>query len=325
MKIKLVLRSLLIAFIAFAIACCSSQGGSNKKESVKIATLRGPSAMSMIKMIDEMDTLQGKSAEFIIKNEPVQLRPLILQNKVDFAIVPTNMAAILYNKHHAYHVAAIPVWGTLYLFGSDTSISSWSDLRNKKIHLMAKGMTPDVMFRYLLDENGLNPNSDVKLDYSFPTHIELANAIASGKAELGVISEPMVSMVKQKNSSVHSLLSLNNEWKKITGLSIPQTSLLVNNKFAENNNEWVRQFLAEYKKSIEWVNNNPEQASELIVKHNILDNKQTAEKAIPACNIKYQDAREAKQTIVSYLEIFYNMNPDIVGGKIPDEKFYYKK
>ncbi|MFO8234206.1 MAG: ABC transporter substrate-binding protein [Bacteroidales bacterium] len=322
---RIALRSLLLCFILAGIISCSPSDKKDKKETVTVATLRGPSAMSMIKIIDKLDSIEDKKIKFIIKNEPVQIRPLILQNKVDFAVVPTNMAAILYNKHNSYQVAAIPVWGTLYLFGTDSSIHQWEDLKEKKINLMAKGMTPDVMFRYLLIENDLNPGQDVDLDYAFPTHIELANAIASGKAELGVISEPLVSMVERKNPAVRSLLSLNDEWEKATGLKIPQTSLLVNQNFARKNNHWINDFLNEYNNSVTWVNANPEEAAQLIVKYNILENQQTAANAIPGCNMNFKEAGEVQNTINKYLEIFYNMNPDIIGGKIPDEKFVYKK
>ncbi|MFP4526531.1 MAG: ABC transporter substrate-binding protein [Bacteroidales bacterium] len=320
-----ILKTITAIFIIITTISCSSTSNNEDSENIKIATLRGPSAMSMIKMIENLDALEDKKTEFIVKNEPVQIRPLILQDKVDFAVVPSNMAAILYNKHKSYSLAAIPVWGTLYLFGADTSIHNWSDLKDKKVNLMAKGMTPDVMFRYLLSENGLNPEKDVNLDYSFPTHIELANAIASGKAELGVISEPMVSMVKNRNNQIRSILSLNDEWKKVTGIEIPQTALLVKSDFSKQNQEWINIFLEEYRESIEWVNNNPEKAAKLIVKNNILEDIQTAEEAIPGCNMKFKFAEESKKTIIQYLEIFYNMNPDIVGGKIPDDEFFYKK
>ncbi len=82
---------------------------------------------------------------------------------------------------------------------------------------MARGMTPDIMFRYLAERNGLDPDKDMTLDYSFPTHIELANAIAAGIADLGVISEPMVSMVMKKNPAVHPIIDFNHEWIKLFG------------------------------------------------------------------------------------------------------------
>ncbi len=43
---------------------------------------------------------------------------------------------------------------------------------------MARGMTPDVA-QYLLEKNGLDPQQDITLDYSF-SHIDLANLGAAG-------------------------------------------------------------------------------------------------------------------------------------------------
>ena len=307
------------------IFSCKNNPKEESDDEVQVVTLRGPSAISMIRMIEDTGLIQGKKVEFQIKNEPLQVRPLLFQKKVDFAVVPTNMAAILYNKKVPYQMAAIPVWGTLYLFGEDTSITTWEDLKNMKIHLMAKGMTPDVMFRYLLEKNGLNPLEDVELDYSYPTHIELANAVASGKAKLGVISEPLVSMVISKNPKVSPIFSLNKEWQHTTGLEIPQTTLLVNKSFARKNPEFMEKFLEKYDNSINWVNSNHKDAAKLIVKHNILNDTKVAEESIPRCNMKLRNADEAMTLVTDYLKIFYSMNPDIIGGKVPDENFYYKK
>jgi NitT/TauT family transport system substrate-binding protein len=321
------MRKHLIFILILLIAFNSCKEGSNKdkKGSIEVATLRGPSAISMIHMIENTDSLKDRQLNFQIQNEPLQIRPLLFQEKVEYAVVPTNMASILYNKGVNYQLAAVPVWGTLYLFGENEKINSWEDLRGKKIHLMAKGMTPDVMFRYLLEKNHIDPQQDVELDYSFPTHIELANAVASGKAKLGVISEPLVSMVMKKNNRVKPVMSLNEEWKKQTNMEIPQTALLVNIDYARENKKAVQQFLNKYKSSVDWVNSNHETGAELIVKHNILNSKEVALQAIPRCNMRFSYAYKINDLVSNYLEIFYRMNPDIVGGKIPDEDFYYKK
>ncbi|MBS3770266.1 MAG: ABC transporter substrate-binding protein [Bacteroidales bacterium] len=317
--------TITILILLIFLASCGSRTGDENTESIDIATLRGPSAISMIHMIDSLQTIQDRKVNFQIKNEPLQIRPLLFQEKVEFAVVPTNMASILYNKGVNYQLAAVPVWGTLYLFGKSEEVTSWDDLKGKKIHLMAKGMTPDVMFRYLLDKNGIDPQKDVALDYSFPTHIELANAVASGKADLGVISEPMVSMVISKNNRIKPVISLNEAWKNQTGMEIPQTALLVHKEFAENNKQEVNQFLRKYAESTRWINNHPKNGSQLIVKNNILESEQVAYQSIPRCNIKFTYAYDVREMVTDYLKIFHQMNPDIIGGKLPDEDFYYKK
>ncbi len=316
---------LVILVLLFLAASCKTGRKEGNQDPVKVTTLRGPAGISMVHMMDSSTQLDGRQVHYQIKNEPMQVRPLLFQEKTDFAVVPTNMAAILYNKGVNYQLAAIPVWGTLYLFGSDPQIQGWSDLKGKKIHLMARGMTPDVMFRLLLKENGIDPQKEVSLDYSFPTHIELANAVASGKASLAVISEPMISMVMHKNPKVQPLISLNEAWEAYADSEIPQTALLVHKPLAQSNPSLVKDFLKAYRRSIQWINHHPRQGGQRVVHYNILNNADVASQSIPRCNLHFEAAYPIRGQVNDYLKTFYRMNPDIVGGKIPDENFFFQK
>ncbi len=318
-------RNIFVPFLLIwlAIACNAPEKSQNK---VTTATLNGPSAMAMIKMIDDKPIVDGIQLDFIIKNEPNHVRAMMLNNEIDFALLPTTMAALLYNRNQAYILAAIPVWGTLYLFGSDSTVREWEDLKGKKISLMARGMTPDIMFRYLAEKNGLDPSKDMELDYSFPSHIELANAVSAGIVKIGVISEPLVSLVMQKNRKVHPILDFNEEWIRIFGNDVPfaQTALLVKKTYAREHPRIVNAYLDKLEKSINWVNANPALAAELIVKYGILPEKKLAMEAIPFSNLRFVRAWETRQGIDEYLRVFYNYSPLILGGTLPDEKFYFK-
>ncbi|HUI32572.1 MAG: ABC transporter substrate-binding protein [Dysgonamonadaceae bacterium] len=291
-------------------------------DTITIATLKGPSAMGMIKFIDSLSTVSDSHIKVEILNEPIQIRKMVIDGTADFAILPTTMAAILYNKGIDYRLLAIPVWGTLYLFGNDTSITQWEHLRGKRINVMAKGMTPDVLFRYLLMQHGLDPDNDVTLDYSFPTHIDLANAVAAEQAKLGVISEPLVSLVMQRNTKVKSIFDLNAEWNKVLDIPIAQTAFIVKGELTKNSKELVEKVMQSYHYSTQWVNQYPDSAANLIVKYNILPNNQVAANAIPRSNLHFVRANTISAQIDSYLNIFYQMSPDIIGGKLPDENFY---
>jgi len=316
------LKHIILFLISTLVISCQQE---TPDEIIQIATLKGPSAMGMIKMIDSLSQCKNADINITIYNEPIQVRKLMLNKEVSLAILPTTMGAILYNKGVSYQLVAIPVWGTLYLFGTDTSITQWNDLKGKRIYLMAKGMTPDVLFRHLLIQNGIDPEKDVMLDYSFPTHIDLANAVAAGQAPLGVISEPMVSMVMQKNKTVKSLFDLNSEWDiKHPEIPIAQTALLVNSNFAKENPEKLNAIIKSYRISSDWVNANTEQAAQLIAKYGILPDSLTALLAIPRSNMKLIEGKCIKNQIDNYLKIFYDLNPDIIGGKIPDDNFYLK-
>ncbi len=324
-KVYIILALLLVTLTQ--LGCKQNTNNNEKKETINIVTLKGPSAISMIKLIDDNSKINGLKTNFIIKDEPLQVRKMLINEDVDFAVLPTTMAAIMYNKGINYKLAAIPLWGTLYLCGKDSTIHKWTDLKGKKINLMAKGMTPDVLFKYLLTKNNIIVDKDVELDYSFPTHIELANAIAAEKADIGVISEPFVSIITNKNKNINIIFDLDKEWKIATNNNIPlaQTALIVNSNFANNYPEITNIFLQEYKETSEWVNINHNLAAKLIVKHKILLDSSIAITSIKRSNIKFEYAYERKNAINKYLNIFYLMNNKIIGGKIPDEEFYYKK
>lgn len=314
-----------IAFIIFLLTSTMFLGCNQKSKSkdyVTIATLKGPSAMGMIKLIDSLNQASDKSIRVEIMNEPIQVRKMVIDGTADFAILPTTMAAILHNRAIDYKLAAIPVWGTLYLFGTDTTITQWEMLRGKTINLMAKGMTPDVLFKNLLIKNGVNPNTDVRLDYRFPTHIDLANAVAAGQATLGVISEPLVSLVMERNSNVKAIFDLNAEWQKVMDMPIAQTAFLVKGQLIKTDKELVDKILKSYEYSTQWVNQNPDCAAELIVKYDILPSVEVARNSIPRSNLHFVRASSIQREIELYLNVFYQMNPDIVGGRLPDENFY---
>lgn len=317
------LSLLCILSVVMLSNCTNRNGKNNQKTAVTIATLKGPSAMGMIRFIDSLNHVENACIEVEIVNEPIQVRKMMLDNKADFAVLPTTMAAITYNKGLEYKLIAIPVWGTLFLFGNDSTITCWEDLRHKKVHVMARGMTPDVLFQYLLKKNGIDPQKDITLDYSFPTHIDLANAVAAGRAELGVISEPLVSLVIQKNKQVRAVFDLNREWEKIQGSPIAQTALLVKKEIIEKNPRLVEEVLAAYEKSSLWVHENPDSAAVLIAKYGILPNARVALQAIPGSGLHFVRARNIRSQISDYLNVFYNMNPRIIGEKMPDETFYY--
>jgi len=294
---------------------------------IDILTLKGPSAMSMLYLIDQLKELDGIQVRHEILNEPMQIRARMLREEPEMALLPTNMAANLFNKGVPYLVAAIPVWGTLELFGKDSTIKNWDDLRGKRVHIMAKGMTPDILFRFLAKENNLDPDEDIILDYSFPTHSDLANAVIAGLADIAVLSEPLVTMVRRENKKVKVLLNLEKEWNKVFSaeLALPQTSLVVKSSFATENPDLIISYIKKYQEYCSKVVNNPTAAAPLAVSYNILPDEQTAAQSIPGCNMRVVPSWQAKDRINEYLQVFYNFDPESIGGKMPDETFFFKK
>jgi len=320
MRINLIL---ILVLVALGGACRNHARSTGDRSSIIIATLKGPSSMCLIRLIDSINNDVHTDIKIETLDEPVQVRKMMLDGSAGFALLPTTMASILYNKGLDFRLIAIPVWGTMYLFGEDTTIKRWEDLRNRRVNVMAKEMTPDVLFRHLLEKNGINPETDIILDYSFPTHIDLANAVAAGQAKLGVLSEPQVSLVMKRNKNVHPIFDLNSEWNKIEGIPIAQTAFMCKESILRDKPDLVEKIVRASERSVQWVNNYPDSAAALIVKYNILPDHEVAFNAIPRSNMDFKRASELRTQITEFLGVFYKMNPDIIGGKLPDENFIY--
>ncbi len=292
---------------------------------MRIATLRGPSAMSMAPLI--RDSREDSTVLYSLYNEPQQVRALMLREAVDVAVLPSNFGALMYNRGLPYQLAAVPVWGNLYLLGPAGETWDWEQASGKRIHLMARGMIPDILFRYLLFSHGLDPDRDVFLDYSFPTHIELAQAMAAGKVDYGVMAEPQASMVLDQNPALGRLLSLDEAWAALQPdrLPLPQTAILVHASFAREHRDRLEQFLDRYRDAASWVSSHPVEAGRLIDSLGIIPGAEIAARAIPWSNIRFMRAEEIRSTLTDFFRVLYAYDPVTLGGKMPDEGFIYTK
>jgi NitT/TauT family transport system substrate-binding protein len=295
--------------------------------SVDVGVLRGPTGISMVKMINENPSLgEGVKVNYTTEQSADVLSSKLLSGEIELATIPTNMAATLYNKGVPYQLACVNTWGVMYVVSNGKAINSWTDLKGQTVGAVAKGASSDVVFRYLLSQNGLNPDKDVTLTYN-PSPVELAQLVIAGKVTLAALPEPWVSVVQSKNPKIKIGLDLQKEWTKIQGSDIPfaQTCLVVNKKFAAQHPQVIASFLKEYTQSIDWVNKNPQLAADLIKNTDIGIPADIAAAAIPRCNLKYVNSQEAKAAVTKYLEVLLQFSPETVGGKIPDDKFYYQK
>ena len=81
-------------------------------------------------------------------------------------------------------------------------------------------------------------------------------------------------------------------------------------------------FLEEYAASVEYVNAHNEEAAALIGEYGIID-AAVALKALPYCNIVCVTGEEMRFMLSGYLNVLAAQDASAVGGKVPDEDFYF--
>lgn len=308
---------LLLIITTGIISSCTTRD----PDVIVIAMPEGPAAVSFIKMIEDQPLINGKTVNFIIKQEPSLLQSMMIQNQADFVVLPTNMAANLYNKKVDYRVIAIPVWGTLYLL-TNTESAELNDLINDEIHVFGRGTTADILLQEFLKSHNLR---SAGINYSFTSNQELALALVNGKIRHAVVSEPLASQLLPANNNLRILSAITVEDKNNPDQNdiFVQTSLVVNMKFADKNPETIRQMAIAYNESCVFATQYPDSAASLLFRHGFFAENKLDAAAILRCNIQYRKASEVANHINQYLRIFYDFDPDVLGGKIPDNEFVY--
>lgn len=330
---KSILSMVIVSFIFLFSACNKpvapvQENEKPQKSSMKVSALNGPTGMGMVKLIkDNEDGKSGVNYDFNLVSSPDELVGKIVNGEVDVAAVPINLAMVLYNNTGGkVQLAAVNTLGVLYVLENGNSIEKFEDLKGKKVNVSGKGSMPEYVFEYLLTKNNLEIDKDVEVDFKLQ-HADLAASVAAGDADIALLPQPHVSTAMMKNETVGIALDINKEWKKAFNNEgeLYMGAIIVQKEFAQNNKETLDTFLDEYKASVDFVNKNLDEASELIAKYKILPNKEIAKKAIPYSNIVYIDAKDVKDSIDDIYKVLFSFDPKSVGGKLGDDQFYYQR
>ena len=330
---KLLALFMTVLLVAGVFAGCGNVGTKDDVSSapaapvtVRIGGLTGPTTMGLVKIIDDAE--KGTAAnkyEFKIAGSADEITPLLTKGELDMAAVPANLASVLYNKTEGkMTMLAINTLGVLYVVEKGETVKSVADLKGKTIYATGKGSTPEYNLRYILKENGIDPDKDVTIEFkSEPT--EVVALLKQNADGIAMLPQPFVTVAGTNVEGLRVALNLNDEWNKLGNGSQMVTGVLVARKaFVEENPAAIEAFLKEYKASIAYTNENPEAAAPLIEKAGIVK-AAVAQKAIPNCNLKFLGGEEMKTAAGGYLKVLFDQNPASVGGKLPEDGFYYAK
>ena len=134
---------------------------------VRLGAMTGPTGIGMVKLFRTADENPDSGYTYTIKGAADELTPMILQGELDIVSVPANLASVLYNKTEGgVQALAVNVLGVLYVaeFNGET-VQSVADLKGKTLYATGKGSTPEYFLRYVLTQNGLDPDKDLTIEW----------------------------------------------------------------------------------------------------------------------------------------------------------------
>lgn len=280
--------------------------------------MKGPTSVGLASM------MQQEQGQFTVCASADEVAPLLLQDKVDIACVPANLAATLYQKTDgAIRVIDVNTMGVLGAVTADASVDSIDDLAGRTVYMTGKGTVPEYTLSALLAANGL---SLADVDVQFKSEpAEVAALLAQDAAAIGILPQPYATAVTMKSEGVSIAIDLTQAWAQtegasgdfVTGVTVAKASTI------EQAPEAIAAFLERHRASADVANADAASVAQTVVDLGIIDNAKLAEASIPRCNVVCLTGSEMKAALSGYLEALFAQNPQSVGGALPADDFYY--
>ena len=138
-------------------AATDGAGAAAEPVEVHVASLKGPTSIGLVRFMDQAASGETDNEfDFVISAAADEIVPKVIQGDVDIALVPANVASVLYNKTEgAVQVIDINTLGVLSVVTGDASVASFGDLAGHTVYMTGKGTTPEYVMNYLLERAGL--------------------------------------------------------------------------------------------------------------------------------------------------------------------------
>ena len=356
MKLKKILAAVTAAALALSLAACGGSASSvssassepassvssapaeetaapTESEPLRVAGLKGPTTMGLVNLLglstdskaDEngLKPSQDGSVLYNMYGAADELVPLLVKGDLDAACVPANLAATLYNKTQgAVQVACINTLGVLYVVEKGDTVQSMADLKGKTLVTTGKGTTPEYVLRYLLSQNGIDPDKDITIEYTSEATEALAK-VQAGEVSIAMLPQPFVTAAMAQTEGLRVALDMNAEWQAVAGSPLVTGVLLVRKDAVEADPARFADFMEKYKLSTEQANTDPEGTAALCEAFGVVAKAALAQKALPQCNIVFETGDTMKTDLTAYYKVLFDADPTSVGGALPGDDFYY--
>lgn len=319
-KLSIILVSImLIITCVFGLVGCSDA----TQTTIKIAVPDGAPAIAVTNIVKNGLTLEKNQKLSLNITEPNNVKNDVQAKNLDMAILPTNIATMLYsasvakNDNDPYVMLATATYGNLYIIGKST-VATFDQMVGNIIYAIGKGAIPGKVLEKVLTANNIPYKEITKVEEKTDNVLNIMyvqngpaviQAINGSTTEVfGMLADPAVTLQKKQGKKI--CYDLQKEYQISTGstvLGYPQAVLIAKKSFINSNKALVKQFVSKMQENIEFINNTENQTAGL---ENILQNNKygspSAVKKIPGpsikgCNIVVKSAMEAKNDVIVLL------------------------
>ncbi|MGN0771866.1 MAG: hypothetical protein ACI4MI_04705 [Christensenellales bacterium] len=327
------MKKILIVAIIACMAICSLGLVACQNETTEQYTLVAPDgapALSVAGLIgSEIDG--NKFDVQIVASSQIAEKALTS----DFAVVPANLAAKMYNSGEKVKLLASVTNGNLYIMSTvDKNNATLSDLVGKQVYSIGQGSVPDMVFKTLLSagdiqfvvsESVVEGKVAIKYVADGSEAISLLKAAQNNSVEAyGIIGEPACTASLSKG--LFRTLDLQALWQENVSSDnkgYAQAVLIAKGNVVDNT-RLLDAVIDAFKANEQYIIDDTASAVAAIKSvypQSSLPDALSSQ-IVERCNIKTYDSADYFEYIDKTLEVVYNIAPNAIGGTLPDRGLY---
>ena len=193
---------------------------------------------------------EGIDLELINSQGADKVMTAVLSNQVDIGFAGPEAAIYVYNEgkeDYAQVFAQVTQKDGSFLVSRELIEDfKWTDLRGKHILPGRKGGVPYMTLQYIIEQHGLDINTDLNFDNSI-SYDTMNSAFAAGTGDFVTIFEPTATVFENEEKG-YIVASLGEDSGEI-----PYTAYFTNKSFIEENPELIQKFVNALYKGQQWV------------------------------------------------------------------------
>lgn len=215
----------------------------------------------------EQQSIQAQILDF---NDVTTLMESITSGQLDVALVGISSPAIWQQRGAPLKiVASANGGGHVLLTRKDAGIQSLQDLRGHKIATPKPGTVTDTLFRahIVRDLAGLDPERDIAIIPNMAAADMSTVLFVSREVDAAITWEPFAAQAEAQYKNHEVLFDAAVEWNKLHPRAkhlYPVNVVIASQSFIDQHPETLRRFLAAYVHTVDFINQQPEEANEII-------------------------------------------------------------
>ena len=175
----------------------------------------------------------------------------LISNEADIGFMGSEASIYVYSEgasDYAVNFAQLTQRAGNFLVGRTENPSfTWSDLKGKEVLGGRAGGMPEIVFEYILKQNGIDPIKDLTIVQNINFGLT-AGAFSGGQGDYTVEFEPFATALESENKGV-VLASLG-----VDSGYVPYTAYCVKKSYLEKNSEIIQKFTNAIQKGLDYVN-----------------------------------------------------------------------